>query len=186
MASFSNAASKSLHKGGLEVTGAREEGELIVFTGSGKGKTTAALGVALRTIGQGGKVIFIHFTGPQCPVPGEIKTATRIGSSLRMVGVRSEAGDISYLDDFSESVDSVTEALVKAHDVWVQECDLLVLDDIGHHLEQGSIDVAEVMALIDDRPPNVGILLTGTSIPGPIVQRAELVTEFLLIKEPPR
>jgi len=163
---------------------ARDKGEVIVFTGQGKGKTTAALGVALRTIGQGGKVIFIRFTGPRHSVLGEVKAAVAIGGNFRMIGVRSEATDVSYLDGFSESVDTVADALAVARDVWIRECDLLVLDDISHHLERGSIDIAQVLPLIDSRPLNTTILLTGSSASEPIMQRANLVTEFLQIKRP--
>ena len=185
MASLADAGSESLDKGGLEVTEAIKESEVIVFTGPGKGKTTAALGLSLRTIGQGGKVIFVRFTGPGHPVLGEVKTAAAIGDRLRMIGIKSEASDVSYLNDFSESVDTVAEALAMAREVWVRECDLLVLDDITHHLERGSIDIAQVLHLIDSKPPNTNILLTGSSAPEPIMQRANIVTEFLQIKRPP-
>jgi len=166
---------------------AREEagGEVAVFTGTGKGKTAAALGIALRTIGWGGKVIFVHFTGPQHPVLGEVKTAAALGGSLRTIGIKSEAKDISYLGDFTESVDTVREALAMAQDLWLHECDLLVLDDISPHLDRGSIDIAEVLALIDNRPPNTSIILTGPSVPEPIIQRADLASECLQIKQHP-
>jgi cob(I)alamin adenosyltransferase len=165
--------------------GGRTRGEVIVFTGPGKGKTTAALGVGLRMIARGGKVVFIYFTGPQHPVLGEVKSAASFGSNWRTIGIKSEAKDVSYLDDFTESVDTVTEALAMAHNLWLHECDLLVLDDIIHHLDQKSIDIAQVLALINDRPPNASIVLTGRSAPEPILQRAGLVTEFLKIKQPP-
>lgn len=158
--------------------------EVIVFTGQGKGKTTAALGVALRTIAQGGKVIFVYFTGPHHPVLGEVKSAAAIGGIWRMIGIRSQAKDISYLNDFSESVDTVTEALAMAHNQWLRECDLLVLDDISPHLDCGTINVAQVLELIDNRPSNTSIIFTGLSLPEPIVRRADLVTEFLKIKSP--
>lgn len=162
----------------------RARGEVIVFTGPGKGKTTAALGVVLRTIAQGGKVIFVYFTGPQHPVLGEVKTAAAFGSNWRTIGIKNEAKDVSYLNDFSESVDTVTEALAMAHDRWLHECDLLVLDDISPHLDCGTIDVAQVLELINNRPPNTGIVLTGSCVPELIMQRADLVTELLKIKSP--
>ena len=171
------------------MTGVSDErvlkGEVIVFTGPGKGKTTAALGTVCRIIAHDGKVVFIHFTGPQHPVLGEVKTAATLGGNWRMIGIKSEAKDISYLDDFTESVDTAREALTMAQKVWLHECNLLVLDDISPHLDRGSIDLAQVLALIDDRPPNTSIILTGSSTPEPILQRADLVTEFLKIKQPP-
>lgn len=160
------------------------EGRVIVFTGPGKGKTSAALGAAVRAIAHGGRVIFVHFTGPRYPVLGEVKTAAAIGRNWKMVGIRSEAKDIAYLNDFSESVDTVREAMAMAYDLWLHKCDLLVLDDIGFHLDRGSIDIAQVLSLIDNRPPNTSIILTGQTVPKSILQRADLVTEFLKIKQP--
>jgi len=175
------------NKGGLEVTDEVDGvgGRVIVFTGVGKGKTTAALGTALRIIAQGGKVIFVYFTGPEYPVLGEVKTAAKLGSKWRMIGIKSEAKNLSYLADFSGSVDTVKDALAMAQARWLYECDLLILDDITYQLACGSIDVAQVIALIDNRPVNASIVLTGPSAPESIIERADLVTEFLEIKPPP-
>jgi cob(I)alamin adenosyltransferase len=162
----------------------RGESKVIVFTGEGESKTTAALGIALRTVTGGGKVVYVHFTGPRHPVLGEVKTAAAVGSKWRMVGIRNEAEDISYLDDFAESVATAGDALSKARTLWLRECDLLVLDDIAHHLTHGSIDVAQVLALIDDKPPNTIVVLTGLSFPESIMQRADMVTEFTDAKRP--
>ena len=161
------------------------EGRVIVFTGPGKGKTRAALGAVIRFIASGRRAIFIYCTGPQHPLLGEVKTAAAIGDNWRMIGIKSEAKDISYLAEFTESVDTVREALAMAHDLWLHECDLLVLDDIFPHLDRGSIDIAQVLSLIDNRPPNTSIILTGQSAPEPIVYRADSVSDFLKIKQPP-
>lgn len=71
---------KRFNKGSLEVVSVNEGGaggRVMVFTGPGRGKTIAALGVAVRTIAHGGRVIFVHFTGPRYPVLGEVKTAVQ-------------------------------------------------------------------------------------------------------------
>lgn len=158
--------------------------EVIVFTGSGRGKTTAAVGVTFRTISRGGKVIFIYFTGPLDCIPGEVKVAAKFGNNWRMIGIRSEVKDVTYLHSFTESVNTVREALNMAQQLWLYECDLLVLDGISPHLTRGSIDVAELLAIIDNCPKNTGIVLTGTSFPESIIQKAGLVTEFKEIKHP--
>ena len=172
----------------VEVMDIRDEGgdigHVIVFTGSGRGKTVAALGVACRLIGHGGRVIFIYFTGPQHSELGEVRAAAALGGSLRMIGIESEAGDPSYLSGFTETVETVREALALAHSRWIRECDLLVLDDIDHHLERGSIDTGQVVALIDDRPPDTSILLTGRAIPEAITKRADVISNFVQIKYP--
>ncbi len=76
------------------------EGYLIVYTGAGRDKTNAALGLALRAVGNGQKAIFVYFTGPSHPGLSELKVTAEIGDSWRMVGIRSEAKDLSYLTGF--------------------------------------------------------------------------------------
>ena len=160
-------------------------GEVILLIGAGRGKTTTALGIALRVITYGGRVVFIHFSGPQYPELGEVKAAAVLGDSLRMIGIRSEASNPSYLNDFYETVNTVADALAMAHNVWIRQCNLLVLDDIGPQLDQGSVDIAQVLALIEDRPPNVSIILTGRAAPKIMAKTADLVTEFVDVKQPP-
>ena len=164
--------------------GEQAKGQVVVFTGPGKGKTTTAVGNACRVIARGEKVVFVYFTGPRYPVLGEVKTAATLGSNWRMIGIKSEAKDVSCLGDFTESVDTVTEALTIAHDLWLHECDLLVLDDISPHLEPGGIAITQVLALIDDKPPGTSIILTGQSVPEEIMKKADAVRDFLLVKRP--
>jgi ATP:corrinoid adenosyltransferase len=130
------------------------------------------------------RVIFIHFTGPQYPDLGEVKASAAYLDSLRMVGIKSEAGQASYLAGFSESVDTVSDALTMARKVWMHECDLMVLDDIGSQLEKGNIDVDQVLRVIEDKPKNISIILTGRSMPSEITEKADSVTEFTEVKRP--
>ncbi len=160
------------------------KGEVILLIGLGRGKTATALGIALRVIMYGGRVVFIHFSGPQYPELGEVKAAIALGDSLRMIGIRSEASNPSYLNDFYETVNTVAEALATAGNVWIKQCNLLVLDDISHQLERESMDIAQVLAIIEDRPPDVSIILTGRSAPKMIIKKADLVTEFVDAKQP--
>lgn len=158
---------------------------MIVHTGLGKGKTTAALGLACRVLGHGGRVVFIRFTGPEYPQMGDVRTATALGGNLRMIGVESQARDASYLADFTESTATVETALALARGLLMRgECDLLVLDDINPLLDEGTIDTAQVVALIDEKPPNVNMVLTGRSAPQAIIERADTVTDFTEIKHP--
>lgn len=102
-----------------------------------------------------------------------------------MIGIKSEAKDISCLDQFIELVDTVREAFAMAQKLWLHECDLLVLDDISPHLDRRTIGIGQILALISDRPPNTSILLTASSVPESILQKVDLVTEFLTVKQPP-
>lgn len=162
----------------------RTRGRVEVFMGAGRGKTTTALGAALRVIACGGRVIFVHFAGPLSPMLGEVRAATVFGRNWRMVGIREQTKDNAYLDQFSELVDTVRDAVAMAYTVWIYECELLILDDIGPHLNAQSIDLGQILTLIGNRPANTSIILTGQSAPEPIVQRADLCTNFVAIKEP--
>ncbi|MFC1861177.1 cob(I)yrinic acid a,c-diamide adenosyltransferase [Chloroflexota bacterium] len=159
-----------------------EEGEVLLFIGHGKGKTSSALGVAGRSIAYGRKVIFIYFTTPPQPLPGEFKAAVTQNDNWRMMGVFNEKDDASNKDELLERIDTVTEAITKAHDIWLKEYDLLVLDDIGRHIDSGAINIVQVMALLEDRPPNTSIIITGESAPQALIEKANLITEFRRIK----
>ncbi len=162
-----------------------ETGAVIVHTGLGKGKTTAALGLALRVLGHGGRVATIFFTGPEHPQMGSVRAAATLGRNLRMIGIESQARDPTYLADFAEFTGTVKEALALARELLTRgECDLLVLDDINPLLHQGAIDTTEVTALIDEKPPNVHLVLTGRFAPQIILDKADTVTDFVQIKRP--
>jgi len=160
------------------------ESQVIVFAGSGIGKTVAAVGIAIRTISAGGKVIFVYFAGPEHPTLGEIKSATAFGGNWRTIGIKSEAKEPSYLDDFTESVDTVEEAINIAQTIWSSECDLLVLDNITHHVACGSVDITRIIDIIDSRAPRTSIVLTGVFAPDLLIDRADVVTNFCNTKQP--
>lgn len=158
--------------------------QVIVFTGSGIGKTVAAVGIAIRTISAGGRVIFVYFTGPEHPTLGEIKSASALGANWRTIGIKSEVKETSYLNYLTESVDTVEEAINMAQTIWSSECDLLVLDNIIHHVACGSVDVSRIVDIIDSRAPRTNIVLTGEFTPDMIIDRADVVTDFCNIKQP--
>jgi cob(I)alamin adenosyltransferase len=160
--------------------------QVIVFTGSGKGKTTAALGLACRALGHGRKAAFLHFTGPTRPRLGDVHSARVLGG-LRMIGIASQAADPSYLDQFDETVPTVEAALDRARQMLLGgECDLLVLDDINPLLDQGLVEQSIVVGLIETKPPSATIVFTGRSAPKAIMELADIVTDFAEVKHPAR
>lgn len=161
------------------------EGNVIVFTGDGKGKTTAALGLACRYLGHAGRAAFIHFSGPARPSLGDVLSAKELGGRLRMVGIASQAADVSYLDQYDETVPTVAAAMARARQLLTEgECDLLVLDDINVLLHQGIIEVAMARELIEAKPASATILLTGRSAPEAVVEMADAATDFREVKHP--
>jgi len=161
------------------------QGQLIVFTGAGKGKTTAALGLACRAVGHGKRAVFIHFTGPEHPRLGDVAGTAGIGAELKMVGIECQASEVSYLDEFDESVPTLEAALNRARELLAGgECDVCVLDDINLLLHQGVVDVDRIIDLITSRPESATIVLTGRFAPAAIVEIADVVTDFAEVRHP--
>jgi cob(I)alamin adenosyltransferase len=155
------------------------KGLVHVYTGDGKGKTTAALGLAMRAVGQGMKVIFIQFVkGLPC------------GEHLFVQQYKPfEIVQISIGDSFKKSKEQLSPEAQQTLAYAEQEIasgkyDLVVLDEIFVAINQGLISVKQVLDLLDAKPVSVELVLTGRKAPPEIVQRADLVTEMLMIKHP--
>jgi len=155
------------------------KGLVHVYTGDGKGKTTAALGLAMRAVGQGMKVAFIQFLkGLPC---GELFFAQQYKPF--------EIVQISVGDSFKKSKEQLSQEARQTLAYAEQEIvsgkyDLVILDEIFIAINQGLITVKQVLDLLDAKPGSVELVLTGRKAPPEIVQRADLVTEMLLIKHP--
>jgi cob(I)alamin adenosyltransferase len=166
-------------------TGDGLEGNVIVFTGGGKGKTTAAVGLACRALGHGGKAAFIYFTGPLRPSLGEVRSIKLLGPRVTMIAIRSQAAQKSYVDQFDESVPTVDAALDRASDLLRDpDCRLLVLDDINPLLADGALGYKQVWALIQRKPDPTTIVFTGRLAPDWLVEMANIVTDFAEVKHP--
>lgn len=161
-----------------------DKGLVHVYTGGGKGKTTAALGAALRALGWGGKVCMVQFIKGYGEI-GEAKFAR--GSSERFV-LRQFAIDVSRNIDeqkVSERREAAGAAMAYAAQV-VQggEYDLVILDEINNACHYGLIEVSQVLKLIQTKPANVELILTGQNAPSQIIEAADYVTEMRSIKHP--
>jgi cob(I)alamin adenosyltransferase len=155
------------------------KGLVHVYTGDGKGKTTAALGLAMRAVGQGMKVAFIQFIkGEPC------------GEHLFVKQYRPfEIVQISIGDSFKKSKEQLGQEAQQTlayatQEILSQKYDLVVLDEIFVAISQGLIAVKQVQELLDSKPASVELVLTGRNAPSEISQRADLVTEMLMIKHP--
>jgi cob(I)alamin adenosyltransferase len=155
------------------------KGLVHVYTGDGKGKTTAALGLAIRAVGQGMKVAFIQFVkGLPC---GEHFFAKQYNPF--------EIVQISVGDSFKKSKEQLSQEARQTLAYAEQEIasgkyGLVILDEIFVAINQGLITVKQVLDLLDAKPASVELVLTGRKAPPEIVQRADLVTEMLMIKHP--
>jgi len=159
-----------------------KQGLIQVYTGNGKGKTTAALGLALRAAGHGLRVVIIQFM-KGWPHYGELTSLQHLPNvTLRQFG-RPEFVDREHPDP--EDVRLAHEALEHAGQVIVSgDYDLVILDEVNVALDYGLICLDGLLSLLDTRPEHVELVLTGRGAHPQIIQRADLVTEMLAIKHP--
>jgi len=154
-------------------------GLVQVYTGDGKGKTTAALGQALRASAQGLRVIFIQFLKTQ---PGGENFFADKYKPFEIIqfgkGDLFKKGEEEILRETRAAYDFAVNALTGG------KYDVVVLDEIFIANWRGMISLPQVLELIKIKPPGVELILTGRKAPQEVVRQADLVTEMLMIKHP--
>ncbi|MGB8990551.1 MAG: cob(I)yrinic acid a,c-diamide adenosyltransferase [Desulfobaccales bacterium] len=157
------------------------QGRIQVYTGDGKGKTTCALGLALRAVGQGFQVYMVQFMKGW--ETGEARVAaTRLAPdmTLRPFG---RPGLVNLRAPASEDLALIREAWDLARQVILAgEHDLVILDEINLALAFNLLPSAEVYQVLRDRPRWVEVVLTGRQAPPELVELADLVTEMRPVK----
>jgi len=160
------------------------KGIVIVYTGSGKGKTTAALGLALRASGHGMRTAMIQFIKATTPT-GEVSAAHNVpGLEILPLG----KGFVQTTTDGKPAPQHVAAAKKALH-VALQrmrsgECEMLILDEVNVALSRGLLDDSELQSFLKQRPPALTLILTGRGAPEWLVNLADLVTEMRVIKFP--
>ncbi len=158
-----------------------QRGRVQLYTGNGKGKTTAALGLALRAVGHGLRVYVMQFLKGQT-VYGELETARRLAPELTIEQVGREAF-VSPTRPAEEDLRLAREAFARARVLVTSgDYDLVILDELNCAVLFGMIPLSEVLALIAARPPRVELVLTGRGAPQELMDAADLVTEMREIK----
>jgi cob(I)alamin adenosyltransferase len=159
-----------------------ELGLVHVYTGDGKGKTTAALGLALRAIGHGLSVYVIQFMKGDINY-GELKTAETI-PNLTIVQF-GRATFVDFETPAKEDRELAQSALKHALEVMGSgEPDLLVLDELSVAVDFSLISVEDVLGLLDARPDDMELVITGRNAHEEIIVRADYVTEMVKKKHP--
>jgi cob(I)alamin adenosyltransferase len=148
-----------------------------VYTGNGKGKTTAAIGLALRAFGRGKRVRIIQFM--KKGEYGEIIALKTLGIEVEQFG-RPELVDI---DNPTEADFEQAEMAVKRAMEAVSECDLLILDEINVALDFGLIEMREVLEIME-KSEGTELVLTGRNARKEVIDAADYVTEMREIKHP--
>ncbi|MDQ7793465.1 MAG: cob(I)yrinic acid a,c-diamide adenosyltransferase [bacterium] len=161
---------------------ANGRGLVLVYTGDGKGKTTAAFGLALRAVGHGSRVFVIQFMKGD-PDYGELQAVRRfLADRVEVV----QSGLPSFVDRRAPSAEDLRlarEGLDLARRVLSQgDHDLVILDEINVAVDYGLISLEEVLRLLAQRPPGIDVVLTGRDAPATLLDAADLVSEVVDVK----
>ena len=163
-----------------------KKGLVHVYTGFSKGKTTAATGLALRALGQGMRVLVVQFLKGGGSVSGEIKMLSKIPGAeiIRFADQRhplfcKEGCDIAGLKK------SIRRGFALAKEKALSgEYDIVILDEINNCVKEEWLEAEEVVSLINEKPENLELVLTGRGCPKEIIELADYVTEMTVIKHP--
>ncbi|MGH2364809.1 MAG: cob(I)yrinic acid a,c-diamide adenosyltransferase [Chloroflexota bacterium] len=154
---------------------------VIVNTGNGKGKTTAALGLLLRAWGQGLRVIMLQFIKAQTGNWGEIKAAKKLGIEIIPLG----DGFTWMSNDIEHDRALAQECWARCRDVLASgSYDLVVLDEMTYCLTFGWLDSADVLDALRHRPSHTHVVITGRDAPSELTAFADLVSEIREVKHP--
>ena len=162
-----------------------KDGLVIVYTGNGKGKTTAALGLALRAIGYEHKVCMLQFIKGSWHY-GEMDSSKKLEPNFELIAVGK--GFVGILDDNSpreEHEKYAAEAVrICREKINSGKYNVVILDEVNYAINLGLIDVQEIKKIIKEKPSNLDLVLTGRDVKDEIVELADLVTEMKEIKHP--
>jgi cob(I)alamin adenosyltransferase len=160
-------------------------GLVLVLTGDGKGKTTSCLGMAVRAVGYGMRVVMIQFIKGSLHY-GEIDGAKRLAPEFELlpmgmgfVGIRGDTLDIT------EHAAAAAQALASARDRMMSgRYDVVILDEVNVALKLNLIPLEGVLSLIREKPEKVHLILSGRNAHEEVIGLADLVTEMRSVKHP--
>lgn len=158
------------------------KGLVEVFTGDGKGKTSAALGVALRALGQGLKVYIVFFMKGDYPY-GEQKVLSQLANiTFERFGFQDFVDPANVKPEEKEEARKALQAARKA--MLSGKYDVVILDEVNVAVAWKLIDIDEVVKLVHDKPKNVELILTGRYADPRLIELADLVTDMVKVKHP--
>ena len=159
----------------------RQKGLVVVNTGMGKGKSTAAFGIMFRAWGRGMKVCAVQFIKNDKSMYGEQMAAEKLGIEM----IPSGRGFTWTSKDLAEDASRARNGWRIAKEIIAAgDHDVVVLDEITYPMRYGWIETAEVVTTLKERPPMVHVVLTGRHAPAEIIDAADLVTEMQQVKHP--
>jgi cob(I)alamin adenosyltransferase len=172
------------------------QGLVQIYTGDGKGKTTAALGLALRAAGHGMRVLIIQFM-KTVRYYGELEAVKRLAPNVEIVqkGKPCPTSDAEYVESkgcFVDPRNPAPEDIAAARDgltfsaevLRKAEHDIVILDEVLCAIQFRLITCEDVVKLVRMKPPDMELILTGRGAPAELIQLADLVTEMRQVKHP--
>jgi len=159
------------------------KGLVQVYTGKGKGKTTAAMGLAVRAAGQGFRVCVIQFL--KGTPSGELTSVRKLGIRLIRFPGTSCFGRPLHREEVSRLKEQMRQAFSRTEKIVMsRQYDLVILDEINFVLSKRLLKVKDLLHLMKNKPSPVELILTGRYAPQSLVRAADLVTEMLEVKHP--
>lgn len=162
-----------------------KKGLIIVHTGDGKGKTTAALGLAIRAWGDGLRVLILQFIKGGWKY-GEMETIEKLAQLEGRIELRRLGrGFQRQEDDKTEHIKAAEAALAEARGEFTSgNYDLIILDEINYAVKFGLLTIDQVLSLLEHKPEELHVVLTGRDARPELMDMADLVTEMKLVKHP--
>lgn len=153
-----------------------------VYTGSGKGKTTAATGLIIRALGQGFKVLLVRFLKPHDPPSSELRVLEQL-PELEIVtaglgGIEARNRPTELARNVAATFAEIQPKILSGH------YDLVVLDEFNGVLHKGYLPLDDGLQLLDKRPAGTELVLTGRNAPQAVLDRADLITEMQAKRHP--
>jgi cob(I)alamin adenosyltransferase len=162
-----------------------QKGLVIVFTGDGKGKSSAALGITLRAYGHKMYVSFVQFIKSPSDT-GEARAAERLVPEIEFVsmgkGFVNCCGSTTPLNEHKKVADDALRAARQR--IHSASWDIVVLDEINIAVKLGLIDIKDVLELVRSKPPELHLILTGRDAHPDLIAAADMVTEMRDLKHP--
>lgn len=153
-----------------------------IYTGDGKGKTTAATGLMVRALGQGMRVLLVRFLKPIDPPSGELKILQQQPNFELLAAGLGGVYDRNTAVDFAQ--DSAETFRVANEKIMTGDYDLVVLDEFNNVLHKNYLPLQDALDLLRNRPEKTELVLTGRNAPPEILELAQLVTRVEKIKHP--
>ncbi len=157
-----------------------EKGRVHIYTGDGKGKTTAAIGLCVRALGSGLRVGFLQFL--KMGDSAEVASLQKLGAQTAATQTQKFIWNMSE-DEKKECAQKHEDIFRKAYDI-SEKVDLLVLDEVFAALSTNMLKEEQILEFVDKKPKGMELVLTGRDVPDSVSEKADYLTDMKCVKHP--